>query len=100
MATLPQPIVLGGDERDPDRTSPIRQRFELDAWRDQVAPDALPLIVRQTSDLSDGLVRDWPQPGSAVDKHRAYALQWFAMAAVTVYLWWHFALRGRNSPAR
>ena len=90
MAELPQPIVLSRAADAAERGSPIRQHFDLEAWRRVEAPGALPVVVRQTSDSNDGLVRDWPQPGSGVDKHRGYAVQWFAMAFVTGVLWWRF----------
>lgn len=41
-------------------------------------------IIEQTSDTSDGLVRDWPRPSSGVDKHRGYAFQWYALAATAL----------------
>jgi cytochrome oxidase assembly protein ShyY1 len=93
MAALPQPIVLSRDADAGERGSPIRQHFDLDTWRRVEAPGALPVVVRQTSDSADGLIRDWPQPGSGVDKHRGYAVQWFAMAFVTGVLWWRFGRR-------
>ena len=42
------------------------------------------LIIEQTSDTSDSLVRDWPQASSGVDKHRGYAFQWYALAATAL----------------
>lgn len=41
-------------------------------------------IIEQTSDTSDGLVRDWPRPSGGVDKHRGYAFQWYALAATAL----------------
>lgn len=45
------------------------------------------------------LVRDWPSPGSGVDKHRAYAFQWYSMAVLIASLWVVFAWRARRSRA-
>ena len=42
--------------------------------------DFLPFIIEQTGDARDGLVRDWPQPDTGADKHRAYAFQWYALS--------------------
>ncbi len=39
-------------------------------------------IIEQINDTHDGLVRDWPAPSAGVDKHRGYAFQWYALAAV------------------
>lgn len=46
--------------------------------------------VQQTSAADDGLVRDWPRPDAGVARHRAYALQWYALAALAAGLSiWH-----------
>ncbi|WP_312548385.1 SURF1 family protein [Massilia sp.] len=43
-----------------------------------------PLLVQQTGPRADGeiLVRDWPAPDTGIDKHRGYAVQWYALAAM------------------
>ena len=58
-----------------------------------------PLVVRQTvapreggTDRDDGLVRQWPDPGSGVDKHLGYAFQWYALAVLVAGLWIRFVL--------
>ena len=84
---LPQPIVLGDGGASSPADGAVVQRFDLAAWRAATGPAALSLIVRQTSDLDDGLVRVWAQPGSGVDKHYGYAVQWFALAAAAG-AWW------------
>ena len=44
------------------------------------------------------LIRDWPVPGAGVDKHRAYAFQWYSMSALTVLLWgWMLKRRRRRT---
>jgi len=86
MATLPQPMLLGADAA-PAQGERIWQHLTLQRYREWSSLAVLPVIVRQTSGLDDGLVREWAQPGSDVDKHRGYAFQWFAMTAVTAGLW-------------
>jgi surfeit locus 1 family protein len=58
----------------------------------------LPVILEQTSDTADKLVRDWPRPSSGVDKHRGYAFQWYALAG-TAFLFFIATgfRRGRQS---
>ncbi len=46
-----------------------------------------PLILQQRNDLGDGLARTWRRPDAGVDKHRAYALQWFVMSAVIAIIY-------------
>jgi surfeit locus 1 family protein len=58
-----------------------------------------PLILYQTSAAADGLIRDWPHPGSGSARNRGYALQWFALAAMTLVFWGYHAFRGRQHQA-
>ena len=54
-----------------------------------------PIIIQQTDDAGDGLIRDWPRPDSGADRNRGYAFQWFAFAALACLLWaYHFFRRG------
>ncbi|MFO1301484.1 MAG: SURF1 family protein [Burkholderiaceae bacterium] len=62
-----------------------------------------PLVVRETvaprvgaDERDDGLVRDWPDPGSGVEKHLGYAFQWYALAVLAAGLWARFVLFGRR----
>ncbi len=43
-----------------------------------------PFFVQQTGPQVAGetLVRDWPVPSTGIDKHRGYAVQWYALAAM------------------
>ncbi|MGW8390710.1 SURF1 family protein [Pseudoduganella sp. HUAS MS19] len=45
-----------------------------------------PLLVEQTTPdgaaAAEALVRDWPAPALGADKHKAYAFQWYALAAM------------------
>jgi surfeit locus 1 family protein len=40
-----------------------------------------PVVLQQTSEAADGLVRVWERPDSGADRHRGYAFQWYALAA-------------------
>lgn len=44
-----------------------------------------PIVLQQTSNAADGLVRAWGRPDSGADKHRGYAFQWYALAA-TIFI--------------
>lgn len=41
----------------------------------------------------DPLVRDWPAPAMGADKHKAYAFQWYALAAMAVLFFVFTGLR-------
>ena len=70
-------------------TSPgnVKQHLSMKLLAEQWGIPLQPVIVQQTSDGRDGLVRDWARPDSGVDTHRAYAFQWYALALVTIVLW-------------
>jgi surfeit locus 1 family protein len=39
-----------------------------------------PIVLQQTSESADGLVRAWERPDTGADRHRGYAFQWYALA--------------------
>lgn len=45
-----------------------------------------PFLVQQTGAAGrrDALARDWPAPDAGIDKHRGYAFQWYALAALAL----------------
>jgi cytochrome oxidase assembly protein ShyY1 len=56
------------------------------------------LVVTRPPAPADQLVRDWPRPDSGVAKHESYALQWYALAALSVVLF--LVLSVRREPGR
>ncbi len=59
--------------------------------------DLAPVLLRQLNDDGSGvLVREWPNPGAGTDKHRAYAVQWYALALLTVALWLGLGFRRKG----
>ncbi len=62
----------------------IVQNAEIGEFAEAGKFAMLPLMVEQTSESGDGLVRDWPLPSSGVEKHRGYAFQWNALAATAL----------------
>jgi surfeit locus 1 family protein len=60
----------------------VWQHLSLERVRERFGLDLQPLILRQDNDTGDGLARDWARPDTGVGKHRAYAVQWFAMSGV------------------
>jgi cytochrome oxidase assembly protein ShyY1 len=75
------------------------QNLTVDGFRDWSGLALQPMLIRQTEpaigpggSIDDGLVRDWPQPGLDVDRHRGYAFQWYSLAAATAALWLWFVV--------
>jgi cytochrome oxidase assembly protein ShyY1 len=89
---LPATMMLGADPQ-PGAEQRLWQQFSrarFVQWADHPVTD---LVIRQSSDAADGLIRDWPQAGSDVSRHHAYAFQWFAMSALTLLTWGFFTFR-------
>ena len=63
-----------------------------------------PYVLRQigpTEDddgqpTADGLIRQWPEPADGVQKHQAYALQWFLFCGLALFLAGALAVRWRS----
>jgi surfeit locus 1 family protein len=100
-----------GDEGPPPREAhrTLRQNVDDAFWRAWLGQSPLPGAVLQghpeamtsaspAGFAPPGLRRDWPQPDLGVDKHRAYAAQWFALSALSLGLTlWFSVLRPRRA---
>ncbi len=68
---------------------PIRQNIDLAVLQRETGLPLLSVSVQQSGDVSDGLLREWPQVALDVGKHHGYAFQWFALCALAgiLYVW-------------
>jgi len=73
----------------------IRQNIDMEHFRGETGLALLPVSVVQTAPANDGLLRDWPQAGTGVEKHYGYAFQWFALSALIalLYVWFQIVRR-------
>ena len=81
LARLPQPMRLSEE-----RPGKVRQRIDLKEFAVESGLTLQAFFIEQHSALDDGLVRDWPRPDLGVEKHEAYALQWYSLAALSIAL--------------
>jgi surfeit locus 1 family protein len=65
----------------------VWQHLKLDQYRERTGLALQPIVLQQTSASDDGLIRRWDRPDAGADKNRAYALQWYVFAALTVILY-------------
>lgn len=87
-------------EFEPGAPGPIRQNLDLDAFARETGLRLRPLMLLQTSEAGDGLLRDWPRPAADIHKHYGYAFQWFALCALIGGLHvWFTILRPRRRAA-
>jgi surfeit locus 1 family protein len=55
-----------------------------------------PVVVEQSTPdgaAKEALLRDWPAPAMGADKHKAYAFQWYVLAAMAVLFFVFTGLR-------
>lgn len=83
----------------------IRQNFDEQLLQPAAGVTFLPLLALQVDAAADGLQRSWAAPDSGVDKHLAYAMQWFGLSLLVVILyawfqwirpWWRYK-RGNDA---
>lgn len=96
-------------EFDGAASGPIRQNLVVALYARETGLALRPLVVVQEDDaavagpITDGLLRQWPQPATGVEKHHGYAFQWFALCALIIGLYVWFQLirpaRGRSGRA-
>ena len=57
-----------------------------------------PIVLQQTNDTGDGLIRQWPRPDMGVATHLSYAMQWYGLAATLVVLWLALNVKRKDIP--
>ncbi len=67
----------------------IRQNLDLQDFRVETGLPLLEISVVQVGAASEGLLREWPQAATGVEKHYGYAFQWFGLALLIalLYVW-------------
>jgi len=74
--------VLQLGRTNPLRPGAILQNLDAATFARASGLKMLPFVIEQTGDARDGLVRAWPGPPISAARHRAYAFQWYALAAM------------------
>jgi surfeit locus 1 family protein len=71
-------------------------QLDLKRFEKQVAYPVQPVVLLQDSaDASDGLVRNWQPPDDRVAMHQSYALQWFGMAVALLAFYGYASVKRR-----
>jgi len=86
---------LGSSQATPPINQPrIEQNFNLEGEAKLHGWTQSPFILRlEESGVQDGLLREWAPLTTGVDRHYAYAFQWFALAACGFVFWLMSGLR-------
>ncbi|MGH6611182.1 MAG: SURF1 family protein [Burkholderiaceae bacterium] len=81
----PSMLLELGDARE-RRVPGFWHNLDYSAYEQVTGRPVGRFVVRQSSDASDGLRREWPRPATGVEKHRGYAIQWYSLAALIALL--------------
>jgi surfeit locus 1 family protein len=80
-----QVMVLASETLPKQPQWPLRvQSIDVDALQPYFQGKLQPVLLLLDEELSMGYPRSWPVTTISVEKHQAYAVQWFAMALVFV----------------
>ena len=72
---------------------PVVQNLGLERMAERTGLRLQPIVLYQTSDNGDGLVRAWERADAGENMHRGYALQWYLLAALTVVLYVTYSIK-------
>jgi surfeit locus 1 family protein len=81
-------------------SGPIRQNLDIAAFAAETGLKLVGVSVQQVAPpASEGLLRDWPRPGSGSETNYGYAFQWWAMstAIAILYVWFQFIAPSRKA---
>jgi len=62
----------------------ILQNLDIAALSEASGLPLSAFVLEQLGGAADGLVRRWPSPALGIERHRGYAVQWYALAAMAV----------------
>ena len=79
---------------------PRLQNFDVAAYAAATGLKVLPMVLQQTGEADDGLIRDWAPPPNNIDTHLGYAMQWFSFAAIAAIALGVLLVRRFRSPRR
>ncbi len=88
LERLPRALAAGEEAK-----GPVRQNLDIQAYAAETGLVLQPVVLQQHNDNGDGLSRDWPRPDFGRDMNRAYAVQWYALAALAALLGIVFSFR-------
>ncbi len=92
---LSEPFLLGKQQEVNSQAWPqVIQSLDMAMLQAALSEDSLfPYTVRLSTDAPGALQSNWPLVNMMPEKHRAYAVQWFVMAAVLLMLFLYTSIK-------
>lgn len=92
--TAPSNLIFKSEGKQLKGVSLI-QSIQMDRFEENLDYELLPIIIELDKTVDDGFVREWQPYFGSIDKHNAYAVQWFAMAVILLFLLLKLNIRKR-----
>ena len=99
IKNIPRSIVLNDKAEDDSSTdltfetkgkklegTSLIQSIQLDRLEQTLNYKLLPIMIELNETAENGFTREWQPYYGSIDKHNAYAVQWFAMASILLFL--------------
>jgi surfeit locus 1 family protein len=86
-------------EEDKIKYPSVMQAFEPTVIATQLKVAVLPVMVELSPKSTHGYVRQWQPYFGKIDKHIGYAVQWFIMAFIALFLYVKLNMKRRESEA-
>ncbi|CCD30277.1 SURF1 family protein [Candidatus Glomeribacter gigasporarum BEG34] len=58
----------------------IRQNLDIAAYQKETGLSLQPVVIWQTGNANDGLIRDWPPATAGIERNLGYMVQWWGIA--------------------
>lgn len=77
------------------------QNLDWPRLQSKIGEGLVPMYTLAVSDLEDGLERRWPIPDLGRERNQGYAIQWFSLSGLTLFLIVFFTIRRcRQAPLK
>ncbi|MEO8003804.1 MAG: SURF1 family protein [Betaproteobacteria bacterium] len=76
-----------------ESSGPVWQNLTIERYITRTGLQVQPVVVRQQSELPDGLLRSTERPDFGIAKHYGYAVQWFSFCGLIVFLYAYFHVK-------
>ena len=86
---IPRSIVLNEttqQQNEPNKPKLI-QSVQIAELNNSLEYTLLPIMIELDKTDANGFIREWQPYYGSIDKHKAYATQWFSMAAILLFLY-------------
>jgi surfeit locus 1 family protein len=94
MATVPGRFLELSTAED---SGPVWQNLTIGRYMARTGLQVQPIVIQQLNDLDDGLLRSWARPDFGIAVHYGYAVQWFSLCGLIIFLYVFFHVKSSRS---